>query len=150
MCGDRGRHRSEISLEIAISDTLGSPCRFVINRHTICGTSLCPSHLAVIQPRRGLRHDDESEQNFCGAVRPYGGGSMGARQAKEEPEEARRARDVGMTLADSMSLTGEELVELARREAMAPMKINCQTEQGEVMPCCACIRLPVFPFSVSS
>ena len=33
----------------------------------------------------------------------------------------------------------EELGELARREAMTPMKINCQTEQGEVMPCCACI-----------
>ena len=60
---------------------------------------------------------------------------MGACQAKEEPEEARRARDVGMTLADSMSLTGEELGELARREAMTPMKINCQTEQGEVTLC---------------
>ena len=71
---------------------------------------------------------------------------MGACQGKAEPEEARRARAVGMTLGDSMSLTGEELDELARREAMTPMKINCQTEQGEVTPCCACIRLPVFLF----
>ena len=59
---------------------------------------------------------------------------MGACLAKKEPEEARRARAVGMTLGDSMSLTGEELDELARREAMTPMKINCQTAQGEVMP----------------
>ena len=78
---------------------------------------------------------------------------MGACQAKEpeeepkeEPKEARRARAVGLALADSMSPTGEELDELARREAMAPMKINCLTEQGEVMPCCACVRLPVFLF----
>ena len=54
---------------------------------------------------------------------------------EEEPEEATRARAVGMTLADNMSPTSEELDELARREAMAPMKINCQsqTDQGEVI-----------------
>ena len=55
---------------------------------------------------------------------------MGACQAKEEPEEARRARDVGMTLADSMSLTGEELGELVRREAMTPMKIIARQSKG--------------------
>ena len=62
--------------------------------------------------------------------------SMGACQAKEEePEEAARARAVGMTLADNMSPTSEELDELARREAMAPMKINCKTDNGEVVLC---------------
>ena len=59
---------------------------------------------------------------------------MGAFLAKEEEsEEARRARAVGMTLADNMAPTSQELNELARREAMTPIKINCQTENGEVM-----------------
>ena len=74
------------------------------------------------------------------------GACLATEEPQKEPEEARRARAVGMTPVDSMSLTGEELDELARREAMAPMKINCLTEQGEVMPCCACVRLPVFLF----
>ena len=56
-----------------------------------------------------------------------------AHTTEEEPVEARRARAVGMTLADNASPTSEELNELARREAMTPIKINCQTENGEVM-----------------
>ena len=60
--------------------------------------------------------------------------TMGACLTKEEEsEEARRARSVGMTLADNTAPTSQELNELARREAMAPIKINCQTEKGEVM-----------------
>ena len=64
---------------------------------------------------------------------------MGACLAKEEePVEANsRARAVGMTLADNMAPTSQELNELARREAMTPIKINCKTENGEVMlPVC--------------
>ena len=59
---------------------------------------------------------------------------MGACLAtEEETEEARRARAVGMTLRDNASPTSQELNELARREAMTPIKINCKTENGEVM-----------------
>ena len=60
---------------------------------------------------------------------------MGACLTKEEEEseEARRARAVGMSLPDNMAPTSQQLDELARREAMAPIKINCQTEQGQVM-----------------
>ena len=62
--------------------------------------------------------------------------TMGPCLAKEEEsEEARRARAVRMTLADNMAPTSQELNELARREAMTPIKINCQTEKGEVMLC---------------
>ena len=57
-----------------------------------------------------------------------------AHTTEEEPVEARRARAVGMTLADNMAPTSEELNELARREAMTPMKINCQTNEAKVMP----------------
>ena len=59
-----------------------------------------------------------------------------------QSEEARRARDVGMSLADNLSPTSQELDELARREAMTPMMINCQTDKGEVKPRAVCV-LPV-------
>ena len=67
---------------------------------------------------------------------------------EEESEEARRARAVGMTLVDNMSLTSEELNELARREAMTPIKIDCQTDQGKVPPraCGIFFDLPIFSF----
>ena len=66
---------------------------------------------------------------------------MGACLAQEEeppvetPEDVRRARAAGMQPADNASLTSQELNELTRREAMTPMKINCQTDKGKVMPC---------------
>ena len=63
------------------------------------------------------------------------GACLTKEEEPEEPEEARRARAVGMTLADNMAPTSQELNELARREAMTPIKINCQTENGEVMLC---------------
>ena len=48
------------------------------------------------------------------------------------PESVFRARSFGMTVTDRLGLTQEEADELARREAMEPMNIECKMDSEEV------------------